>query len=177
MANAAETSGTFRKHLKLLNNQRWFSFCRAWSSKGGLLKHGMSALTLLFYFDVITSCRTPDGTRIAFPFVGGFPACVIQDRTPRKVVVSVRPADRLTSEKPRRPIAQPLPSWEHEPKWQKCLARRSRCLSLQEDNICLHQRVALRATAVSWRHHGDQNLARQFRHDPGDVCSAVEDWN
>ena len=32
---------------KLLKNQRWLSFCRASNSKGGLLKHVMSELTLL----------------------------------------------------------------------------------------------------------------------------------
>ena len=32
--------------LKLLNNQRWLSFCRASNSKGGLLQHVMSELTL-----------------------------------------------------------------------------------------------------------------------------------
>ena len=54
----------------------------------------------------------------------------------------------LKSEKPRRPIAQPLPSWEREPKWRQCLVLRNRCLSSQEDNFCLHTPVALRATAV-----------------------------
>ena len=106
------------------------------------------------FFDVLTSCRTPDGTRITRLFVGGFPPCVVQDRTLRKVAVSVRPTDvlvdmrTLKSEKHPRPIAQPPPSWEREPKWRQCLVHRNQCLSQQEDNFCLHTRVALRATAV-----------------------------
>ena len=69
-------------------------------------------------FVVLTSCRAPDGRRITRPFVVWCPACVVQDRTLRKVVV-VGAANRcfghmrtLKSEKPRRPIAQALPSWE-----------------------------------------------------------------
>ena len=54
----------------------------------------------------------------------------------------------LKSEKPRRPIAQPLPSWEHELKWRQCLVHRNRCLTLQESNNCHYKRVALKATAA-----------------------------
>ena len=49
------------------------------------------------FFGVLTFCRIPDGTRITRPFVVWFPACVVQDRTPRKVVVSVRPTDVLVT--------------------------------------------------------------------------------
>ena len=49
------------------------------------------------FFDVLTSCRTPDGTRITCPFVGWFPACVIQDGTLQIIVVSVRPTDVLVA--------------------------------------------------------------------------------
>ena len=45
------------------------------------------------FFVVLTSCRTPDGTRVTRPFVVWFPACVVQDRTLRKVVASVRSTD------------------------------------------------------------------------------------
>ena len=54
-------------------------------------------LELKLFFDVLTSCRLPDGTRITRPFVVWFPACVVQDRTIRKVVVSVRPTDVLVT--------------------------------------------------------------------------------
>ena len=79
------------------------------------------------FFGVITFCRIPDGTRITRPFVVWFPACVVQGRTFRKVVVSVRPTDVLITcarskvKKLRRPIAQPLPFWDQEPKWRQCL--------------------------------------------------------
>ena len=81
---------------KLLNNQRWLSFCRAATSKGGLLQHVMSEL-FFFFFEKITFCRIPDGTRVTRPFVVWFPACVVEDRTLRKVVVSVRPTDVLVT--------------------------------------------------------------------------------
>ena len=68
----------------------------------------------------------------------------------------------LKSEKPRRPIAQPLPSWEHELKWRQCLVHRNRCLTLQEDNICLHKRVALKATAAGAAMATSSSLEEEF---------------
>ena len=35
-----------------------------------------------------------------------------------------------------------------EPQWRQCLVHRNRFSILQEDNICLHKRVALKATAA-----------------------------
>ena len=105
------------------------------------------------FFGVLTFCRTPDGTRITRPLVW-FPPCVVQGRTLRKVVVSVRPADvlvtcaRLKSEKSRRQIAQPPSSWERQLEWRQCLVHRNLFSTLQEDNMCLHKRVALKATAA-----------------------------
>ena len=49
------------------------------------------------FFGVLTFCRIPEGTRITRPFVVWFPPCVVQDRTLRKVVVSVRPTDVLVA--------------------------------------------------------------------------------
>ena len=52
---------------------------------------------VVFFFEKITFCRIPDGTRATSPFVVWFPACVVEDRTLRKVVVSVRPIDVLVT--------------------------------------------------------------------------------
>ena len=49
------------------------------------------------FFGVLTFCRIPEGTRITRPFVVWFPPCVVEDRTLRKVVVSVRPTDVLVT--------------------------------------------------------------------------------
>ena len=38
--------------------------------------------------------------------------------------------------------------WPREPKWRQCLVHRNGFSSLQEDKICLHKRVALKATAA-----------------------------
>ena len=68
----------------------------------------------------------------------------------------------LKSEKPRRPIAQALPSWEREPKMRQYLVHRNRRLTLQEDNICLHKRVALKATAAGAAMATSSSLEEEF---------------
>ena len=89
-------SGTHRKHpeasqqpemvefLPPLQLQRWTASAR-------------DVRVDFFFFEKITFCRIPDGKRNTRPFVGRFPLCVVQDRTPRKVVVSVSPTDVLVT--------------------------------------------------------------------------------
>ena len=120
------TSQTPRSHSAF---GRSLTSCRASSSEGGLLKHGPPICCL------VSSVRGPRSDPSKGRRVGAVTRCFGHMRT-------------LKSEKPRRPIAQPLPSWKHELKWRQCLVHRNRCLTLQEGNICLHKRVALKATAA-----------------------------
>ena len=89
-------SGTHRKHpeasqqpemvefLPLLHLQRWTAAAR-------------DVRVFFFFLKKSRFAVYHDGTRITRPFVVWFPACVVQGRTLRKVVVSVRPTDVLVT--------------------------------------------------------------------------------
>ena len=88
-------SGTHRKHPEASQQPEMVEFLprrhlQRWTAAARDVR-------VVFFFEKITFCRIPDGTRVTRPFVVWFPACVVEDRTLRKVVVSVRPTDVLVT--------------------------------------------------------------------------------
>ena len=86
----ARGNAALRKHLEATQHSEIVDFLclelRRWTAEARDAR-------VEAFFDVLTSCRTPDGTRITRPLVVWFPACVVQDRTLRNVVASVRSND------------------------------------------------------------------------------------